>query len=108
MQTKKSENQRVIKNAMRANARKIARLLKVLANENRLLIFCALMDDPLSVGQIAEKIQAITQPALSQHLAILKAHGILDSVKSGQSITYSIADHRVEQIIRALKKYYCD
>lgn len=89
-------------------AKQIAELLKVLANENRLMIFCALMEGPKNVGKIAEKVPNITQSALSQHLTLLKAHGILDFAKNGQNVTYSIADHRVEEIIHVLKKYYCD
>lgn len=60
------------------------------------------------MSKIAEKIPNITQSALSQHLALLKAHGILDFKKSGQNITYSIADTRVESVMEVLKKYYCD
>lgn len=41
-------------------------------------------------------------------MALLKAHGILDFTKNGQNITYSIADHRAEEIIQMLKKHYCD
>jgi DNA-binding transcriptional ArsR family regulator len=93
---------------MEEKARKIAELLKVLANKNRLMILCALIESPQSVGKLAEKVPNITQSALSQHLAILKAHGILDYSKSGQSITYSIADHRVEAVLDVLKKYYCN
>ncbi|MDD2418178.1 MAG: metalloregulator ArsR/SmtB family transcription factor [Oscillospiraceae bacterium] len=93
---------------MEKKAKQLAELLKVLANENRLMIFCALMVEPKTVGKIAESVPYITQSALSQHLAILKAHGILDFTKNGQSITYSIADHRVEEIINVLKKYYCN
>jgi DNA-binding transcriptional ArsR family regulator len=93
---------------MEKKAKELAELLKVLANENRLMIFCALMEEPKTVGKIAEKVPAITQSALSQHLALLKAYGILDFTKSGQNVTYSIADHRVEEIIHVLKKYYCD
>ena len=89
-------------------AKLIAELLKVLANESRLLIFCALMERPMTVGEIAKKVPNITQSALSQHLTLLKAHGILDNAKSGQSITYSIADLRVMEIINTLKKYYCE
>jgi DNA-binding transcriptional ArsR family regulator len=92
---------------MKENAKRVAELLKLLANENRLLIFCALMEGPMTVNKIGEKTVSITQPALSQHLALLKAHGILDCSKSGQNITYFIADRRVEKIIQALKKYYC-
>lgn len=84
----------------------IAALLKVLANENRLLIFCALMENPMTVGEIAKRVANISQSALSQHLNLLKAHGILQSTKSGQNITYYIADPRVNEIIDVLRKYY--
>lgn len=93
---------------MEEKAKQIAELLKVLANENRLMIFCALMERPMNVGEISKYVPNITMSALSQHLSLLKAHGILDFSKSGQNITYSIADHRVEEIIHVLKKYYCD
>jgi DNA-binding transcriptional ArsR family regulator len=93
---------------MKEKAKQIAELLKVLANENRLMILCTLMEQSMTVGEIAKHIpNDITQSALSQHLSMLKAHGILDFQKTGQNITYSIADHRVEQIIKVLKKHYC-
>lgn len=88
-------------------AKQVAELLKVLANENRLLIFCALMHKPMTVSEIGQRIPGISQSALSQHLALLKAHRILDFFKSGQNITYFITDHRVEEVIHVLKKYYC-
>lgn len=93
---------------MEERAKQIAELLKVLANENRLLILCALMQQPLSVGQLAHFVPSITQSALSQHLGLLKAHSIVDFHKSGQTITYSIVDARIADIIRLLKKNYCD
>lgn len=93
---------------MEEKAKQIAELLKILANENRLMILCALMEQPLTVNRIAEKVPNITQSALSQHLTLLKACGILDSVKTGQNVTYSIADHRVDEVINTLKKYYCE
>ena len=93
---------------MERRAKQIAELLKVLANEYRLLILCELSKGPKTVSSLGEKMPNITQSALSQHLALLKAHGILDFLKSGQSVTYSIADHRVEEVMSVLKKYYCD
>lgn len=93
---------------MEQKARQIAGLLKVLANEYRLLILCDLIKGPKTVSGLGEKIQNITQSALSQHLTLLKAHGILDSSKSGQNVTYFIADNRVDEIISLLKKHYCD
>ena len=96
------------KRTMQEHAKKVAELLKVLANENRLLIFCALSTGALTVGEIARFVPGITQGALSQHLSILKAHGMLASSKSGQNVTYSIADARVVALPAVLKQYYCD
>ncbi len=92
---------------MDKDAKQIAEVLKVIGNENRLLIFCALMKHPMTVSEISKYVPNITQSALSQHLTLLKAHGILGFIKSGQNITYSIVDHRVEEIMHVLKKYYC-
>lgn len=92
---------------MEERAKEIAELLKVLANENRLMIVCTLMEEAKTVGKIGEKVPNITQSALSQHLSALKAMGILSAQKKGQSVTYAIADHRVEEIIHVLKQYYC-
>lgn len=93
---------------MKERAKQIAELLKVLANENRLMIFCALMERPMTVGEIKTFVPDITQSALSQHLSLLKAHGILDSKRTGMNQLYSIVDHRVEEVIHVLKKYYCE
>ena len=93
---------------MEEKAKQVANLLKVLANENRLLIFCALMEQPMNVTELKQRITGITQSALSQHLALLKAHGILDSDKTGQNVIYHISDERVSEIIQVLKKHYCD
>ena len=92
---------------MEEKARQIAALLKVLANENRLLMLCALMKSPLSVGEIAKYVPHITQSALSQHLTLMKTAGILDFHKTGQSVVYHIADHRAEDVLRAIQTHFC-
>ena len=92
---------------MEEKAKKIAELLKILANENRLLILCALLKSPLTVGEIYVYTPSITQSALSQHLNHLKTAGILDSEKSGMNVVYSITDERVIALMGSLKKYYC-
>ncbi len=90
------------------NAKNIAELLKVLANENRLLIVCNLMESSMTVSELHQRMDKLTQSALSQHLAILKAHKILSSNKNGLSITYSIHDDRIRNIIMSLKENYCE
>jgi DNA-binding transcriptional ArsR family regulator len=93
---------------MLGKAKEISELLKVLANENRLLIVCHLIKKPMTVSELHERLDHISQPALSQHLSILKANKILESNKSGLTITYSIQDKRIVNIVRALKSNYCD
>ena len=93
---------------MHSEASQIAMVLKVLANEHRLQILCELIDGAKTVTMLGEKLTVIGQSALSQHLALLKAHGVVDSQKTGQSVTYRLADRRVEEIIAVLKRNYCE
>ena len=90
------------------NIKNITELLKVLANENRLAIVCNLLEKEMSVSELHEKISHITQPALSQHLAMLKANKIIESRKNGLNITYTIKDNKIVNIIQALKENYCN
>lgn len=90
------------------NIRGVTELLKVLSNENRLMIVCCLLESPMTVSELHQNIKNLTQSALSQHLAMLKAHGILDYKKNGLSITYSIQDNKLCNVINVLKNDYCN
>lgn len=92
---------------MQEQAKKMAELLKVLANEHRLLVLCALIQGPLTVGEIHQHTPHITASALSQHLGQLKAAGILDSEKQGMKVLYRIQDERVVVLMDVLKAQYC-
>ncbi len=92
--------------AMRRNADDAAHLLKILANDQRLRVLCLLVDEELSVGQINERVE-LSQSALSQHLAKLRAEGIVSTRRDGQTIYYSLADGAVRQIIGTLHDIYC-
>ncbi|NLM57668.1 MAG: winged helix-turn-helix transcriptional regulator [Clostridium sp.] len=93
---------------MEHQAKEIAELLKVMANQHRLMILCYLIEKPMNVSEIHEKIPAISQSALSQNLAMLKAHGIIDSNKYGLQNVYRIKDERIKKIIQALRETYCN
>ena len=47
---------------MEEKAKKLAELLKVLANENRLLILCQLIEGPKTVSRLAESIPTSHSP----------------------------------------------
>lgn len=91
---------------MQKKAKDMAVLLKVLANENRLLILCELVQSPMTVSQLMEKLN-ITQSGISQHLTILKSNGILDYEKKAQHVTYRIKDERIYEVMSLLKELYC-
>ena len=92
---------------MEEKAKKIAELLKLLANEHRLLILCALIQEPMSVGKIHEFTPNISSSALSQHLSQLKTAGILESDKQGMKVIYRIQDKNVVGLMDFLKTHYC-
>lgn len=89
-------------------AKEVSEILKVISNENRLVIVCNLIEKPMTVSELHERMENLTQSALSQHLAVLKANRILESNKSGLNITYSIRDERIIKVIQVLKENYCN
>lgn len=84
-----------------ANAQAAADLLRVLANERRLQVLCALRPGELSVGQIADHV-GLSQSALSQHLARLRQDGVVATRRQGQTIFYRIADPDVMTVLEAV------
>ncbi len=92
---------------MRNSAKKVAALMGQLANENRLLILCALLEGPMTVGELAEQVSDISGPALSQHLHRLRDAGLICSEKHAQFIRYSISDERIWDVIDLLRREYC-
>ena len=91
---------------MQAHAGDASALLKAMANEQRLLVLCQLVDKELSVGELLAGIK-LSQSALSQHLAILREAGLVDSRKSGQTVFYSLPTGPVHQLMHTLHDIYC-
>jgi DNA-binding transcriptional ArsR family regulator len=84
-----------------------AQLLKLLANETRLLILCRLVTErEMSAGAIVAAA-GLGQSAVSQHLARLRDDGLVATRRDGQTIHYRIADKNVARIIALLKDIYC-
>ncbi len=89
------------------NADEASKLLKAIANPNRLMILCQLkVLGERSVNQLLENL-TISQPALSQHLAVMKEEGLITCRKVGTSIFYSIADEIVSNVLDALNTRFC-
>lgn len=93
--------------AIRPHADQAAALLKALANEQRLMILCNLLDGPLSVGELNEKVE-LSQSALSQHLAVLRESNVVVTERQSQSIRYSLPEGVVTRIIAVLYEEFCE
>ncbi|WP_295841212.1 metalloregulator ArsR/SmtB family transcription factor [uncultured Xanthomonas sp.] len=92
--------------AMRAHASQAARLLKALGNEKRLLLLCLLVDHEQSVGELNARVE-LSQSALSQHLALLREDGLVQTRREGQTIYYSLVPGPVQRILEVLHGIYC-
>lgn len=92
--------------AMAAKADEAARMLRSLANPHRLQILCLLVEGELGVGELQRQV-SLSQSALSQHLARLRAEQLVDTRREGTSIFYRIADPAVLQIMQVLAAIYC-
>lgn len=93
--------------AMQARAEEASRLLKALGNAQRLRVLCLLVGREMSVGQINEQLPDLGQSALSQHLARLRAEGLVRTRRESQNIWYAIQPGSAEQIIATLYDIYC-
>ena len=62
---------------------------KGLGNENRFTILQTIMRKPRTVSEIA-KLSRLPQPAVSQHLKVLKSANLVESTRKGQEVLYLV------------------
>ena len=91
---------------MRTAASAATTLLRVLANEDRLLLLCQMTAGEKSVGEL-EALLDIRQPTLSQQLGVLRNEGLVTTRREGKRIYYAIADPRVRAVLEVLYGLYC-
>jgi DNA-binding transcriptional ArsR family regulator len=85
-----------------------AQLLKLLGNENRLLILCFLAErGEMTVGQLVHAVK-LSQSALSQHLAKLRVDRLVEYRRTSQTLHYRVTDRRAMRMLHVLKEIYCN
>jgi DNA-binding transcriptional ArsR family regulator len=89
-----------------AKASAAATLLRALANENRLMILCKLIDGERSVGELVAAV-GLSQSALSQHLAKLRADRLVATRREAQTIHYRLASSEATRVMQLLADIYC-
>jgi DNA-binding transcriptional ArsR family regulator len=87
--------------ALKLKSDEAADLLSAMSNAKRLLILCNLVDGEMPVGQLAETV-GLSQSALSQHLAKLRARKLVATRRDAQTIYYSIASESVYQVLETI------
>ncbi len=80
-----------------------AGVLKALAHPTRLQIIEILERGEKCVCDLLPAL-GLEQPNVSQHLAILREHGLIDYRKDGLRVIYWIKDKRVLKIIELVNK----
>jgi len=91
---------------MENNSEQAAQLMGMLSNQKRLMILCQLLDGEKSVMALVEAIK-ISQSALSQHLAKLRAAGLVATRRDAQTIYYRSAGKEAVAVLELLNSLYC-
>ena len=91
---------------LRGAAAQAVSALKLLANEDRLLLLCQLSQGERCVSELEQQL-GIRQPTLSQQLGVLRSEGAVHTRREGKNIHYSVADPATLEILAVLYRLYC-
>lgn len=92
--------------SINASAKEAADLLAVMANANRLMVLCHLVKGEMAVGPLAQAV-GMTQTALSQQLARLRALRLVETRRDGRTVFYRLSSHEVVRILETLHAVFC-
>lgn len=82
-----------------------AEIFQALGNPTRIAIVDELRDGELTVGVLAERLEA-EQSNISQHLAVLRARQIVTTRKVGNQVFYSVRDPLLWKVLDLMRRYF--
>ena len=91
---------------MQLAADQACRMMKVLANPDRLLILCQLSQGERRVGEL-EDLLGIVQPTLSQQLTVLRGEELVSTRREGKNIHYALTIFNLLVVIQVLYEQFC-
>lgn len=92
---------------LEAAAGEVTATLRALANPRRLMLLCTLVaHGEMRVADLAAAV-GLSQSAMSQHLARMRAEGLVTFRRDRQALWYRIADARVEALLVTFHRLYC-
>lgn len=92
--------------ALQSCTAEAAALLKALSNPDRLLLLCQLIDGERTVAALGDR-SGISQPSLSQQLAVLRTEGLVATRRDGKHVHYRVASPAARAILTTLHEIYC-
>lgn len=81
-------------------------LLKVLANQDRLLLMCQMTQGEYCVSDL-EQLTGVRQPTLSQQLTVLREENMVTTRREGKQIFYAIGSKEAVAVLQVLYELYC-
>ena len=91
---------------LRRAAGRAVDMLKVLANEDRLLLLCQLSEAEMCVSELEEQLD-IRQPTLSQQLGVLRQQRLVRTRREGKRVYYRVANLAAVQVLKLMYRLYC-
>jgi DNA-binding transcriptional ArsR family regulator len=92
--------------SMHQAAEDACRLMKALANADRLMLLCQLSQGEMSVGEL-EAALGILQPTLSQQLGVLRDEELVQTRREGKHIFYRVRSAPALAVLRVLYDQFC-
>ena len=83
-----------------------ARALKAISHPLRLKIVCVVGAAEVCVQDIVDAV-GTSQSNISQHLAILRDKGVLNTRKDANRVFYRVADQRTLQLVGMMREVFC-
>jgi ArsR family transcriptional regulator, virulence genes transcriptional regulator len=94
-------------NVLEDKAAEVAAILRAVANDRRLMILCKLVEWGEAKPMALADSVGLSQPALSQHLARMRAEGLITYRRESQALWYRIADPRIAELLATLHRLFC-
>ena len=91
---------------MQASADDACRLMKVLANRDRMMLLCEIAQGEKCVSELEELLQ-IHQPTLSQQLTVLRNEELVETRRDGKQIFYSLSSDVALAVMDVLYRNFC-
>ena len=88
------------------NIEQAAVAMQAMSHPLRIKILCLLSSGEMMVQEITDAVGS-TQSNISQHLAILRACGMIDSRKDATKVLYHIKDERILKMISLTREIFC-